>query len=111
MSVSITLWLLLSSVLVFGQYGNGELDSRVYYDISEALQTPKAVTKLYLDHHNLKSLSPNIVKFQNLRELKLGGNDQMDWDAAFELLVQLPQLEKLSLSENRIRKIPNPYNN
>ena len=80
MKIVILLLALLSSPAIRGQYGHGGQSARIFYDIKEALQTPKEVLKLYLDHHDLEKLPPNIVKFQNLRELQLGGNTELDWE-------------------------------
>ena len=91
---------------LLAQQENKGQDSRIFYNIEEALQTPKAVFKLYIEHDNLKQLPERITEFKELRELQLGGNPDLDWTLVFELLVQLPQLEKLSLSENKMTALP-----
>ena len=104
--MKLTLLLLLTPLFFFAQQGNGDYTARIFYDVEEALQTPKEVFKLHLDHSQLAKISPNIVKFQNLRDLQLGGNPDLNWVKTFELLAQLPNLEKLSLSENNLEVLP-----
>jgi hypothetical protein len=64
--------------LCLAQVGNAAHTARIFYDIELGLQTPKAVSILYLEHRQLPKISPNIFtvpnninKLAGLKELHL----------------------------------------
>lgn len=74
--------------------------------IENALSVPEKVDILRLGQKNLKSFPAELAKCKNLKSLYLGYNPEIDYEKAFDVIVQFENLEELQLTGNHLKKLP-----
>ena len=123
--------LIIISFIGFGfKKTNQSLKVKTYYSINNAMKSPNEVYKLDLMFQNHKEFPVQILKFVNLedlilrgnqiksipkeigilkqlKDLSLGQNPIKNIDSAFIAIKQLKNLEELDLEMTGIKSIPN----
>lgn len=90
-------------ILLFVFYCCGDNETRTYYTIEDANQSPDKVKVLYMSGLKLGNFPDDIRKYKNLEELSLplcGINEIPSW------IGKLKKLKYIDLLNNRISKIP-----
>lgn len=104
-SLFLGICILLSALhLSYGQ-SEGVINDTVYIyrSVSEALQNPERVFRLYLVKQKLDSIPASVFQFRNLRELNLSKNKIQEVPPE---VAALTNLEKLDLSNNELVHLP-----
>ena len=102
MKKNILLSLVLSGFLCQAQNAN-PLKEKVYYSVSEALDSDKKATQLNLRDQHIFYVEENISQLKNLRFLNLMRNNLEKWDDA---IFELKKLEVLILKLNSMKYVP-----
>jgi len=82
------------------------ITDRIFTSFKDALKSPNKVDILFLNHHKLNSLSRDIHKLTNLKELHLANNNIKSLPKEIGRLINL---EALDISNNQISRFPKEF--
>jgi hypothetical protein len=98
--------IIIFSFLITGLCSFSQTADSAFTDINKAFLSPLKVSFLDLSNQNLKIISDDMSKFENLKTLFLTGNPELNFEKIFHEISQCKKLKNLYLDFNNFKTLP-----